>query len=107
MHGREPTVWFDKACIDQRDIGENLACLPVFLAGCRKLLITCGPTWSERLWCVLELFVHLQMGKGVDDIELLLLSDKPPPSFVIPSFPSPCAVALSLPSPCPNANDFE
>ena len=73
-------MWFDKACIDQRDIGENLACLPVFLAGCRKLLITCGTTWSERLWCVLEVFVHLQMGKGVDDIELLLLSDKPPPA---------------------------
>ena len=42
-------------------------------AFCQELLVLAGPSYSGRLWCVLELFVHLQMGKGVDDIELLLL----------------------------------
>jgi hypothetical protein len=32
-NSREPVIWFDKACINQRNIEENLACLPCFLAG--------------------------------------------------------------------------
>ena len=31
--GKEPTLWFDKYCIDQGSIAESLACLPVYLAG--------------------------------------------------------------------------
>jgi hypothetical protein len=43
--GREPKLWIDKYCIDQENIEESLACLPVFLAGCSKLLIICGKTY--------------------------------------------------------------
>ena len=46
----------DKACIDQNDIQQSLACLPVFLAGCQTLLVVAGPTYCSRLWCVMELF---------------------------------------------------
>ena len=46
----------DKACIDQSDIQQSLACLPVFLAGCQTLLVVAGPTYCSRLWCVMELF---------------------------------------------------
>ena len=46
----------DKACIDQGNIQQSLACLPVFLAGCQTLLVVAGPTYCARLWCVMELF---------------------------------------------------
>ena len=74
--GREPRVWLDKACIEQDDIDANLMCLPVFLASCSTLLVVFSPTYLERLWCVTEIFVFLQMGGTRDQIELLL-SDQP------------------------------
>ena len=46
----------DKACIDQNNIQQSLACLPIFLAGCQMLLVVAGPTYCSRLWCVMELF---------------------------------------------------
>ena len=46
----------DKACIDQSNIQQSLACLPVFLVGCQTLLVVAGPTYCSRLWCVMELF---------------------------------------------------
>ena len=39
-----------QACINQSDIEANLACLPIFLAGCKELLIIAGPTYTTRLW---------------------------------------------------------
>ena len=77
-----PSIWLDKACIDQTSIDENLAALPVFLAGCKKLLITAGETYPTRLWCVMECFTFLfvtgkdleenlivyRLGSGIQDI---------------------------------------
>ena len=40
----------DKACMDLTDVDLSLECLPVFLAGCRKLLVLAGVTYSNRLW---------------------------------------------------------
>ena len=51
-----PRAAQDKACIDQNNIEQSLACLPVFLAGCQTLLVVAGPTYCSRLWCVMELF---------------------------------------------------
>ena len=45
-----PTIWFDRMCLDQTAIDESLACLPVFLAGCRRLLVIAGETYAGRLW---------------------------------------------------------
>ena len=50
----------DKACIDQSNIQQSLACLPVFLAGCQTLLVVAGPTYCSRLWCVMELFTFVR-----------------------------------------------
>lgn len=66
--GREPSVWIDKCCIDQRNIERDLRCLPVFLSGCRRLIVFCGPTYLSRLWCVVELFTFVHMGGQVDSI---------------------------------------
>lgn len=70
---REPRLWIDKFCIDQKNIEENLACLPVCLAGCKSMLVLFGPTYSKRLWCVMELFVFLQMGTSQQKVEVRFL----------------------------------
>ncbi|CAJ1429779.1 unnamed protein product [Effrenium voratum] len=75
QHQREPRLWIDKYCIDQTDIEASLMCLPVFLACCHTLLIIAGSTYFERLWCVEEVFVYLQMRRSVNSIELLPISD--------------------------------
>jgi hypothetical protein len=56
----EPTIWLDRACIDQNNIQQSLACLPVFLAGCQTLLVVAGKTYCSRLWCVMELFAFVR-----------------------------------------------
>ena len=56
------TVWLDKACIDQSSIAADLQALPVFLSGCKELLVVAGSTYSKRLWCVVEVFVFLKTG---------------------------------------------
>ncbi|KAJ1638280.1 hypothetical protein T492DRAFT_944734 [Pavlovales sp. CCMP2436] len=56
---REPLVWIDRCCILVSE--GDLRSLPIFLSGCRKLLIIAGPTFLNRLWYVVELFVFEQM----------------------------------------------
>ena len=68
------SVWLDKACLDQRDITASLAGLPVFLSGCKKLLVLAGPTYASRLWCVMEIFVFVRMGGKQSDMVVRLLS---------------------------------
>lgn len=68
VHGREPTVWLDKLCIDQENIEAQLASLPVYLAGCRSVLALSGPSYFQRLWCVLELHIFYQMGGQLEQI---------------------------------------
>ena len=72
------TIWLDKACLDQRDIQASLAGLPVFISGCKQLLVLAGKTYASRLWCVIELFVFVQLGRNVkEDMIVKLLSDTP------------------------------
>jgi len=70
IHGREPHVWLDKCCIDQNNIDVDLRCLPVFLKGCKRLVVLCGPTYLSRLWCILELFTYIHMDGDVGAIEV-------------------------------------
>jgi len=63
-HSRSPTLWIDKLCIDQAAIARDLLYLPVFLAACNRLLVLSGPTYTSRLWCVMELYVYISMNEG-------------------------------------------
>ena len=63
-------IWLDKACIDQTRIDDNLACLPVHLAGCKSLLVLAGPTYTKRLWCSRGLHVP-EGGRRLDALELV------------------------------------
>ena len=71
---KHPLVWLDKACIDQDAIEINLRCLPVFLSGCRSLVVLAGPTYTSRLWCVVECFVWLRVGGAKERIQVHPLS---------------------------------
>ena len=55
-HGRSPTIWLDKVCIDQDNISDGLKVLPVNVMACNKMLVLCGDTYVQRLWCAWELF---------------------------------------------------
>jgi len=70
-NGHAPDIWFDKCCIDQANIEADLCCLPIFMSGCKQLVILCGPSYLSRLWCVLELFVFRHMGGSVDNVRLV------------------------------------
>jgi hypothetical protein len=75
-HGREPKVWLDFCCIDQSNIEASLRCLPVYLSGCRELLVIAGPTYVQRLWCAIELFVFVSIHgttEGYEDVPLEML----------------------------------
>merc|ERR1712036_43743 len=41
-HGRYPTFWLDKVCIDQENIGDGLRSLPVSIMACKKMMVLCG-----------------------------------------------------------------
>jgi hypothetical protein len=56
-HKREPKVWLDEIIINQADIEESLRCLPVYLMGCKQVLVMCGDTYTDRLWCIWELYI--------------------------------------------------
>merc|ERR1719223_263866 len=58
VQGFQPRLWIDKICIRQSDIETDLKCLPVFLAGCERLLMISGPTHPNRLWCSMEVMVY-------------------------------------------------
>jgi hypothetical protein len=68
------TIWLDKACLDQSDITASLEGLPVFLAGCKQLLVLAGPTYASRLWCVMEIFIFVRMGGEHENMVVRLLS---------------------------------
>ena len=68
---RVPVLWLDKACIDQQNIDASLACLPVYLAGCQKLLVLAGPTYVQRLWCICEVFTFVQMGSELSRVQVV------------------------------------
>jgi len=73
QHGREPRLWFDKCCVDQTNIEDDLRCLPVFLSGCSTLLVLCGESYLTRLWCIMELFTFTHMHGEAGEIEFVPL----------------------------------
>jgi len=75
VRGREPKLWIDKYCIDQENISDSLACLPVYLAACSWLLVLCGKTYLSRLWCVVEIFVFVEMGGTLENLHVSLCGD--------------------------------
>lgn len=66
-YNRSPWIWLDIVCINQTAIKEDLQCLPIFLAGCNTFLVTSGATYTERLWCCVEMYVSVTMTTRCED----------------------------------------
>merc|ERR1712087_1015311 len=62
-------AWRRRCCINQNSIETDLRCLPIFLGGCRRLVVFCGPTYLSRLWCILEVFTFVHMGRNLENLE--------------------------------------
>lgn len=77
-HGRKPLLWIDKFSIDQSDITQGLASLPVNLAGCSRLVCLLGPTFLTRLWCLIELHTFSVMGGDGSKLTVLPISAASP-----------------------------
>ncbi|KAG8470992.1 hypothetical protein KFE25_009413 [Diacronema lutheri] len=76
--GTAPTAFIDALCDDRTaddslGAGGHLERMPVFLAKCRTLVVLCGPTFTDRLWCCVELYTWRAMGGRLEDVEIVLV----------------------------------
>eukprot|EP00746_Dinoflagellata_sp_MGD_P050027 gnl/MRDRNA2_/MRDRNA2_224780_c0_seq1.p1 gnl/MRDRNA2_/MRDRNA2_224780_c0~~gnl/MRDRNA2_/MRDRNA2_224780_c0_seq1.p1 ORF type:complete len:522 (-),score=52.62 gnl/MRDRNA2_/MRDRNA2_224780_c0_seq1:40-1575(-) len=81
-HGRFPTYWLDKVCIDQNRIADGLRMLPINIIACAKMLVLCGETYPRRLWCAWELctlFSLMPDKLAAQRIKFVLLQDEQNP----------------------------
>ena len=57
----------------------SLACLPIFVAGCKQMVALVGCSYTSRLWCATELFclvrIHLLGGESLSQRLVLLPLD--------------------------------
>ena len=67
-YNREATFWLDKVCIDQENLSDGLRVLCINVTACKKLLVVCGKTYFQRLWCMLELFIMLAFSQNEADV---------------------------------------
>mmetsp|Transcript_17137 Transcript_17137/g.52988 ORF Transcript_17137/g.52988 Transcript_17137/m.52988 type:complete len:544 (+) Transcript_17137:92-1723(+) len=86
VEGLRLSLWFDMFCIDQTDVDQDLALLPIYMASCRRLVIYCGPTYLSRLWCIVELFVFLSMGGKPSQVSIHLLDGTPSLTTIAATF---------------------
>ncbi|KAG8460936.1 hypothetical protein KFE25_010687 [Diacronema lutheri] len=74
-HGRPPTVFMDVLCADPSlRPWEHLQHMPAYLAKSKSLLILAGPTLTDRLWCMMELYTWLCVGGSLQHVHVLPLS---------------------------------
>jgi hypothetical protein len=67
-------VWFDGMCLGD-DLDTDLPCLPIWLSGCKNLLVLAGETYTRRLWCLLEVFVFVRMGGDPNHVRVMRLDN--------------------------------
>mmetsp|Transcript_3204 Transcript_3204/g.7531 ORF Transcript_3204/g.7531 Transcript_3204/m.7531 type:complete len:196 (+) Transcript_3204:2-589(+) len=72
-HGRYPTFWLDKACVDQDRISDCLKVLPINVMACNKVLVLVGDTYATRLWCVWELFILFAFARNNEALEKVVV----------------------------------
>ena len=79
-------------------VSQSVLCLPFFIVGCRKFVCLVGPTFSTRLWCLMELFFFLKTNRSLTDALVVRrachLSPEPgaasPPKRSHPPSKEPC-----------------
>lgn len=65
-HDRWPSIWYDRACIDEKtpDVQASLAALPLIVIGCQRLIVLAGPTYTSRLWALIEMITFMWSQEG-------------------------------------------
>jgi hypothetical protein len=70
--GQPASAWLDQLCEDPSlTAAQRLAHMPARVPRARKLLLLCGPTVPQRLWCVAELYAWHAMGGIADAIKIV------------------------------------
>merc|ERR1712217_444914 len=72
QHGRAPLFWIDTCCGQ----GVKPWCLPIFLGGCKRLVVLCGPSYPSSLRCLLEMCLYVHVGGSVSNIDLIFISEE-------------------------------
>eukprot|EP00966_Prymnesium_polylepis_P290965 6719599-Prymnesium_polylepis.1 len=49
--------------------------LPIYLSGCKRLLVIAGPTYVSRMWCMIELFTWVKMGGDMNRVTIIPISE--------------------------------
>lgn len=71
--GRQPSLWLDCLCVEAAYQEESLLCLPIYMQACRGVLVLCGPTFFERLWCVWELYTAFAFSDGSPSLVIAIV----------------------------------
>ena len=72
--GRPPLVYLDVACADPGlEPHELLAHTPCYLALSASLLVLAGPSLTDQLWCVAQLFAWRAMGGTLERVAVVPL----------------------------------
>ena len=71
--GSQPSLWLDCICVDAAYQEESLVCLPIYMQACRGVLVLCGPTFFERLWCVWELYTAFAFSDGSPSLVIAMV----------------------------------
>jgi len=78
-HGRYPTFWLDKVCIDQMNPTNGIATLPINIGSCQSMLVLMSSSYMKRLWCVWELltlFTFCNKELALERIKILSVKSK-------------------------------
>ena len=71
--GRAPTLWLDKLCVHPWFREGSLQCLPIYIQACRGVLVLCGDSYLERLWCVWELYTVFAFSDGEPSLVIAMV----------------------------------
>lgn len=76
--GRYPTLWFDRVCVDQNKVSDDISLLPIHIGACDRMLIIMGKTYMTHLWCIWELFMLFTFCNtelALERIQILCIED--------------------------------
>lgn len=75
-NGRAPLLWIDMACLNQANIQESLAMLPIHLSGTKRMICLVGPKYLRRIWCCAEIWTFISIvGHNASRLVVLPLDD--------------------------------
>ena len=84
MNQRAPLLWIDMACLNQSNIQEALAVLPIHLSGVKRMVCLVGSSYLHRIWCCAEVYTCIVV-MGMRPSRLVVLPLEEDPGVIHPS----------------------